>query len=298
MKRKLFVLFSMFAIVAIAFTSCQKDNLVVDQKDAIATSVSEAGITPVLYTEGNGGNVECSELDVDYEFSSGRINYDEDEDIFDADFPAGFTITTDGTSVTWSYTPVDGMCLAGVSVIVKGGPAANVYTYEAGINGDSGLVSPDNESGGPAGLSNLTFCYNLVECEEEECYEYHEETAWAGIAGDGAAWWFYIEINENGGSYPIYAGQELVEDAYVIIDADGILTIDLGDNLMLQDVNEAVKIQGYNTIPTRRPNAGRFTTYKGDLPVNGDVDVSDFIYVAIHLDALVKVLVDCPEGEE
>jgi len=283
----------MFAIVAIAFTSCQKDNLVIDQKDEVAvTSTSAAGVVPVLHTGGSGGNVACGDLEIEYEFSSDRINYEGGE--FDADFPAGFTVTTDGTSVTWSYTPVDGMCLDGVTVIVKGGNAANVYTYEAGINGDSGLVSPDNASNGPAGLSNLTFCYNLVECEEEECYEYHEETAWAGIAGDGAAWWFYIVIDEEGGEYPIYAGQELVIGAYVIIDADGILTIELGDNLMLQEVNEAVKIQGYSTIPTRRPNAGRFTTYKGDLPVYGDVDVSDYNYVAIHLDALVKVLVDCP----
>lgn len=284
----------MFALVAIAFTSCQKDNLVVDKKDAVATTTaSEAGIVPVTVATGNGGNVECD--NDTYDETSGRINYA--DGAFDGDFPAGFSVTTDGTSVTWSYTPVDGKCLDGVTVIVKGGNAANVYTYEAGINGDSGLVSPDNASGGPAGLSNLTFCFNLVDCEEEECFEYHEETAWAGIAGNGPSWWFYIDTTEEG-PYQIYAGQELVEGAFVNI-VDGMLTIDFGDYLTLQEVSEPIKIQGYNTtIPTRRPNAGRFTTFKGEELPEGGIDVSGYAYVAVHLDVLVKVLVDCPEGEE
>lgn len=290
MKRKLLLLLSMFAIVAIAFTSCQKDNLVVDQKDAVVASTpSEAGIVPVTVATGPGGNVECD--NETYDETSGRINYE--DGVFDGDFPAGFSVTViDGKYVTWSYTPTDGMCLDGVTVIVKGGPAANVYTYEAGINGDSGLASPVNASNDPAGLSNLTFCYNLVPCEE--CWDWVEETAWAGFAGPGSAWWYIIDTTLDG-PYQIYAGQKLVEGATVTIEA-GILTIDLGDNLMLQEVTQAVKIQGYNTIPNRRPAAGGFTTYKGDFPADG-VNVAGFRYVAVHLDAKVKVLVDCPEGE-
>ena len=43
-------------------------------------------------------------------------------------------------------------------VIVKGGPAANVYAYGKGTSG-SGLHAPVNASGGWAGLSHVDFCY-------------------------------------------------------------------------------------------------------------------------------------------
>jgi hypothetical protein len=289
MKRKLFLIFSLIAIVAIAFTSCQKDSEIIDQIDvASVKTTSVGGVVPVLHETGTGGNVEC---DTDtYEHTSGRINYQDGQ--FDADFPAGFTVTvTDGIYVAWSYTPVDGMCLDGIVVIVKGGPAANVYTYEAGINEDSGLASPANPGGNIADLSNLTFCYNLVPCEEEECWK--GETAWGGdLAGGGPAWWFYYATSGEV-EQAIYAGQELVEGAYVKV-VDGMMTIVLGENMRLDpEASEPVKVQGYNTIPNRRPASGLFTTYKG---TELEFEVPHFAFYAIHLDVEVKV--ECPEGEE
>jgi hypothetical protein len=50
------------------------------------------------------------------------------------------------------------------AVIVKGSNNANVYYYSNVTMRDSGLASPCNASGTPAGLSNLTFCF--VECEK------------------------------------------------------------------------------------------------------------------------------------
>lgn len=65
-----------------------------------------------------------------------------------------FTLTTDGTWFSWSST-------IGVDfVISKGGNAADVYVYDPESKGDSDLVSPVNASGGPAGLSHATFCYD------------------------------------------------------------------------------------------------------------------------------------------
>jgi len=302
----------MFAFVAIAFTSCQKDNLVIDQKDAVvvastpSTPVSDAGVTPAIIDGGNnGGNLTCEEVGsafgTSFDESIGQINYNDGE--FEYPWPAELNVlVTNGTYVSFNLEKplkIDGRCYIVGAVIVKGSNEANVYFYENGAMSDEGLAAPVNPNGNPAGLSNLTFCFYEVDCEDEECFEYHEETAWAGIAGDGPSWWFYIEVDEDGGEYPIYAGQKLVEGAFVNIDADGLLTINLGDNLTLQEVIEAVKIQGYgqDELPARRPNAGRFTTYKGDFPEDG-VDVSGFAYVAVHLDVLVKVLVDCPEGEE
>jgi hypothetical protein len=43
-------------------------------------------------------------------------------------------------------------------VIVKGGPAANIYAYAKGTSG-TGLHAPVNASGGWAGLSHVDFCY-------------------------------------------------------------------------------------------------------------------------------------------
>lgn len=298
MKRKMTTLLSLLAVMlVVGFTSCQKDELVVDQKDAVvATASSEAGVAPVLYTNGNGGNVECSDLNMGYELTSGRINYVDGE--FSAEFPAGFTVTTDGTSVTWSYTPVNGKCLAGVSVIVKGGNAANVYTYEAGINGDSGLVSPDNASGGPAGLSNLTFCFNLVPCEE--C-EWVGETAWG--AGpryvNKGNWAMYTPFVANS-NVDLIAGQHYeAGNIHLSAAVDGYvtITITLNDGFRLAEfegeiIEQAVKIQGYSSKPAaRNPAPGRFNTYKGtDL----EITVPAFAFYGIHLDVEREV---CPEIE-
>lgn len=124
----------------------------------------------------NGGNVECSEVG-EFEFSSGRNNYKDFE--FDSPWPEGLEVeVVDGTFVNWTFTAPEGYCLANMAVIVKGGPAANVYDYASGITSDQGLKAPVNASGKPAALSNLTFCWNLVEepeppvsvGDEEECY--------------------------------------------------------------------------------------------------------------------------------
>jgi hypothetical protein len=45
-------------------------------------------------------------------------------------------------------------------VIVKGGPAANVYAFSPEARSGSGLHAPVNASGGWAGLSHVDFCYD------------------------------------------------------------------------------------------------------------------------------------------
>jgi hypothetical protein len=74
-------------------------------------------------------------------------------------YPVGggfVTFTTDGTTLSWTST-------VGIdAVVMKGGNAANVYRYDppAESYGDTGLVSPDNSSGGPAALSHVDFCFD------------------------------------------------------------------------------------------------------------------------------------------
>lgn len=111
------------------------------------------------------------------------------------------------------------------------------------------------------------------------------ETAFGGeTEGSGAAWWFAFDTNGDA-QQPIYAGQELVPDAYVTY-SGGNFEITLGPNMVLDsNEDEPVKAQGYNTLPSSRPVAGLFSLYKGtSLTFNGNGST----YYVIHLDVLVK----------
>ena len=122
------------------------------------------------------------------------------------------------------------------------------------------------------------------------------ETAWAGDSTDGTKpWWYYFDASAEGYNtvQAIYAGQNLVPGATATYDkATGLLTIDLGDNLALQDVSEPVKIQGYalGELPDRRPSAGLFDTKLGTGDSLVNIVVGSYHYLAIHLDVLVKLL--------
>jgi hypothetical protein len=248
--------------------------------------MSSTGVTPTVVTgANNGGNVTCDEAAVantlsgGYAFTTGKKDFPFNS----SSFGNGVSVTTDGTFVSWSITPPAGYCVSNVAVIVKGGPAANVYYYNDGQSSDSGLASPVNASGNPAGLSNLTICYNLVDCSaNEDC---QEETAFGGeIEGAGNAWWFALDASTSG-TYPIYAGQQAVPGASVVYNATtDQITINLGSQMQLQNVSEPVKVEGYNVLPSSRPAAGLFELYKGSsLTVQGNGSN----YYVVHLDVEV-----------
>jgi hypothetical protein len=146
------------SILVIAAASCQMDSA--QSADDLRASLvlsspdSVGGVTPFTVEGGShGGNVRCNEIG--YAHSSARVNYHDGH--FDAAFPAGITVEVkNGTYVSWRSTFGIG------AVIVKGGPAANIYEYEPASFGDRGLASPKNSSHKPAALSNLTFCWNDV----------------------------------------------------------------------------------------------------------------------------------------
>ena len=111
----------------------------------------------------NGGNVTCADVGAYYgitlDSSSGRIDFE--GGAFDAAFPAGLSVSTDGTFVSFSST------FAITAVIVKGGPSANVYYYDPAVLADTGLSAPLNPGGNIAGLSNITFCWNGTSVDED-----------------------------------------------------------------------------------------------------------------------------------
>lgn len=293
------------AVLALVLTGCQK------QMDNINVSL-KSSVTPVLYESwfsGGGAAAECIAAESDCAYS---FKWNEDPDNLKAGdngdvapplgYPAegapnGTIVTPDGASITisgsngstfnWSSTwPV-------CAVIVKASTKALVYYYD-GSYGDTGLWAPENKE-----VSHVTFCYS----EPELCYEWKEETAWGGnLEGPipinpktkkpAGAWWF---LYDGVGEETLWAGQFMNAGTVELIGSDIVIT--LAEGWYLQDVDEPVKIQGYNTggIPAARPAAGLFTTYKGDA-LTIPVDVFDFY--AIHLDVMKKIVVDCPVIEE
>jgi hypothetical protein len=158
-----------------------------------SSPTSDGGVTPLIIDgENSGGNITCSEVGLAffnnadyYDHSSDKIDYDKDSNSFDDDFPAGLSVSvTDKTYVSFNSSFGIG------AVIVKGGNKANVYIYDPQRKSDSGLASPPNPSGKPAGLSNITFCWNpepVVEgqwCSPGYWRQEHHLGSWAatGIA--------------------------------------------------------------------------------------------------------------------
>ncbi len=160
-------------ILAASVVSC---NLV-EWDDIVSLDVTPTLIkkVPKIYP---GGNAECSTVGINgLVQTTGRNNYNPSTDQFESGWPSGLIVqVSDDKSVSFqidgSINLGDGKCYKVGAVIVKGSNASNLYDYTE-INGvqtdgvamDRGLVAPDNSSGEPAQLSNLTFCF--VECQEQ-----------------------------------------------------------------------------------------------------------------------------------
>ena len=119
------------------------------------------------------------------------------------------------------------------------------------------------------------------------------ETGYGGSEpGGGGAWWYYID-NTAKTQHPIYAGQQLIDGAYIEINpisgSDNVeMVIELGEKLRLQPGDETVKIQGYNEgdLPSSRPASGLFTTYKGNQLI---IEIPWYPYYVVHLDVEVCI---------
>ena len=137
--------------------------------------------------------------------------------------------------------------------------------------------------------------YSPVSSEEEDIgtLTCQEETAWGGcLDGAGDEWWYYLEVNKlldeiTGLPVPvastetIWAG-EFIDIGTVTYDPElNTIIIDLISGWKLQDVEEPVKIQGYDVLPSDTPPARFFTSYKGKAT---DIKVAPYKYYAIHLD--------------
>lgn len=157
-------------IIVGGITSCS----MIEWDDIVSADIGPTLIkkSPVF----RGGNVDCTQLDfLGYKvMTTARNDYNPKTDSFANGWPTGLLVKVyDGKSVSFqidgSINLGDGKCYKVGAVIVKGGDASNIYNYSdlGGVTMDRGLVAPNNASGRPAGLSNLTFCLIEIECEEK-----------------------------------------------------------------------------------------------------------------------------------
>jgi len=142
----------------------------------------------------------------------------------------------------------------------------------------------------------MKFEYCIAVCEDEPPMEvcYEDETAWAAgsryvTQGNWATYTPYVANTPVN----VFAGQNYLVGTVTFSEVvDGKVTITLAalNGARLQDVAQAVKIQGYETEPSGNPAPGQFTTYKGNETT---VTVDAYAYYGIHLD--VQRVVDCME---
>jgi hypothetical protein len=84
------------------------------------------------------------------------------EPVTDGTFTDGTLTVTIDVRDTAAGQVFDWTSNIGVDVVIaKGGPNANVYTYVGESTGDTGLHAPANASGKFAGLSHISFCYDV-----------------------------------------------------------------------------------------------------------------------------------------
>ncbi|PSL07491.1 hypothetical protein CLV48_101423 [Cecembia rubra] len=244
-----------------------------------------------------GGNLECSDLPNSYAFTTGRNNYDPVTGTFEKPWPAGFTVNViNNKFVEWSYTAPDAnSCLGTMAVIVKGGPGHNVYTINGATSG-SGLTAPLVGKGNIADLSNLTFCYNLVPCQDEaEC---ENDTAFAGESGqmlNNKGWYYLMTLDHNySATNTLWAGQNKAAGTVSIHPKNGnsnilVVEINLAAGFTLQ-TGDNWYVHGYTSAPSERPKGGQqgsaVTWSKGEAssaPITVEVNRNSATIFAVHV---------------
>jgi hypothetical protein len=149
--------------------------------------------------------------------------------------------------------------------------ACNSTTFSFNVRGGG-----NSTVGGDVTSGTLTYVLRDL-CSTSSCTT-RTETAFGGeTTGGGNAWWFAFDAGDA--TQDIIAGQNEVIGTVHYNGSE--LTITLNSGWSLQNVSEPVKIQGYYELPSVRPAAGQFTTYKGSSLV---VPVDGFDYYVIHLD--------------
>jgi hypothetical protein len=162
-----------------------------------------------------------------------------------------------------------------------------VYRYEkAEIDVEVLCYMPDESESFGFNLFNInemvikSFCFFGDICNFD-IPEYQKETAYGGnFLGGDSPWWYYFTYSQ--GSQKIYAGQKET-DGSVYYEGD-YLHIDLG-SWSLQNVDEPVKIQGFDEVPSEFTPPGELKHKGNKLKINlKELDGKIYKYYIIKLD--------------
>jgi len=198
-----------------------------------------------------------------------------------------FPLKTQHGNGTTSYTYVLNksnlptcMCIAAhAEVVLRNAQGEIIQSETAWAEG--------NPFPGKSWATNFSYC--IQECSQV-CY--NTETAWASGMSytDKGSWATFTPYDGVASSVTLFAGQTL--EAGIVSfseqDAAGNVTISitLNSGWSLQNVTEAVKIQGYLNAPSGNPTVGNFNTYKGnDLTIV----VPAYAFFGVHLDVQQEV---------
>jgi hypothetical protein len=138
--------------------------------------------------------------------------------------------------------------------------------------------------------------------EDDECWA--DETAWgAGTRYVAKGNWATYSAYVPDSTVILYAGQDYEAGTVYFSAPDGdgniTITVELADGFKFADVEENLKIQGYEVAPDGNPDVGSFE-HKFDV----DPDASSFTtgpiplanFYGVHADLLRRI--ECPEVEE
>jgi hypothetical protein len=293
-----------------------------DHNATSSAPISNSGEVPYIIPGANpGGNRTCAEVGAAiwhnatyYQCWSAKRD--------PGDFNLGFadisgnplcdrnaiTATNDGTYVEFTAGP-DGV---GAAILKGGSGGGNVYVYDPQAFSDSGLASPLNPNGNPAGLSHSDgFCWNPVQDDDGPvpgCYD--DETAWANGTRyvRRGNWATYTSYSSAFKSVVLFAGQTM--DAGDVsfsapVAGEVTITIDLNDGwrFALNPVGEVdgapifdnnIKVQNYPGVPpAKNPAPGLFQWKKVAMGQHGEIKVPVASYYGVHVD--VEREVDCPD---
>lgn len=301
------------AFITLAFFSCEKEELTNETVPSEPVTTQEVGspcgtaMEQTLYAGQSidAGTVSVSNdannLYVTYSTSNGWEMTETHLYVGDcADIPTSgngnpqiglFPYTTDHSPSATSYTytiPLSNLencyCVAAHTALVQYDNSGNVIASETGW-------ADGNEMGGGSWAMSFEYCTQV--CEEdsnETCYQ--EETAWVDGADYSSQgnWATYVSYGGTAMTETIFAGQTLNAGtaSFSSPDSNGDITISISLNSgwSLQNVNNPVKIQGYDNAPSGNPAPGTFTTYAGsDITVT----VPAYNFYGVHLDVQQEV---------
>ncbi len=325
MENKIFKaqLWAVIIIATVAFTACDNNLSGLSDNDS---SVNMTSSKIVVLANGSTSAEICGEASVStlwagQTHNSGSLTVSNDENYLYV------TFTTTGDWLLQKTHLNVSSSLSGVPVNRQGIPVPGKFEYSSShdfVSSYTYAISLDNLD---SELVTIAAHSEVVQLNEEGSV-IRAETAWGGdIRGSGNRWWFYstYEIQEcvtshvcynsdtawsagtrfveqgNWATYTEYNGVEKTVTLFAgqnknagtvtfapVADNQVMITITFNTGWGLQDVDEAVKIQGYDSVPSGNPSPGSFSTYKGG---SLSVTVTANNFYGVHIDAANEV--DC-----